>query len=264
MDIGTAKPTRRGSSRHAWELVDVADPSEEYSVARFQREARRVVARAHARGASAVLAGGTGLYMRAALDGLDLPGRFPAVARRLEAEADGEGGLSCLYARLEALDPVAAGRIEPSNRRRLVRALEVIEGSGRRFSEWGPGLGEYPRADALLVGLRLGRAALDERLAARLAAQMDGGFLDEVVALASRPDGLSRTAREAIGYKELLAHVAGECSLEEAVAAALRRLRRLARRQEAWFYRDPRVEWFDADSPGLVAEVAKRWDEARR
>ncbi|HLI43284.1 MAG TPA: tRNA (adenosine(37)-N6)-dimethylallyltransferase MiaA [Acidimicrobiales bacterium] len=265
MDVGTAKPTRPAdpASRHPWHLVDLADPAEEYSVARFQRAFARAREEIHATGRHAVLVGGTGLYHRAVVDGLELPGRYPAVAARLEREAASGRSSEALHARLRELDPVAAGRMEPSNLRRVIRALEVTEGSGRRFSEFGPGLRTYPEIDTLVVGLRLDRAVLASRLEQRLVAQMEEGFLDEVRALAVAPGGLSRTARQAIGYAELLGHLEGRWSLEEALERAVRRLRSFARRQEAWFRRDPRVEWFEADDPSLVDRVIERWETAR-
>jgi tRNA dimethylallyltransferase len=261
MDVGTAKP--QGERRQRWHMVDVADPAEEYSVARFQREALGIVERAHGAGRSVVMAGGTGLYHRALVDGLALPGRYDAVRHRLESEAEAEVGLAALYERLCRLDPVAAGRIEPANRRRIIRALEVVEGSGRLFSEFGPGLKAYPKTETVIVGLSLDRERLDVLLEERFDAQLAAGFLDEVRRLAARPGGLSRTARQAIGYKEVLSYLAGERSLDEAAAEAVRRLRSFARRQESWFGRDPRVEWFDAAAPDLVASVAKHWQAGR-
>lgn len=256
LDIGTAKPAPRpGLHLH---LVDLADPNEEFSVARFQAACEKAVAEARGRGSLVVFVGGTGLYHRAAVDKLELPGRFPRAARRLEREADMPGGVESLYRRLAELDPVAATRMEPSNRRRVVRALEVTLGSGRPFSSFGPGLSEYPPSAPLLVGLSMPRAELDERLAARLARQMADGFLEEVRRL-STAGGLSRTAAQAIGYKELASHLRGELTLTEALELALRRLKSFARRQEAWFRRDPRVTWVDARSADLEDEVLYLW-----
>ncbi len=262
MDIGTAKPTRPAdpASRHAWHLVDLAAPGEEFSVALFQKEAGRVLAGLHQKGRAALLVGGTGLYHRALVDGLRLPGSYPEIRARLDEEAARPGGSVRLHARLAALDPVAAGRMEPLNVRRVVRALEVTEGSGRPFSEFGPGLERYQPTRTVIVGLSLERAELDRRLEARLDEQLADGLLQEVASLAALPGGLSRTARQAIGYAELLAHLDGEMGLEEAREATLRRLRRFARRQEAWFRRDPRVEWFEAGRPGLVDLVLARWE----
>lgn len=256
LDLGTAKPSPEERRRATWHLIDVVEPEEEFSVARFQTAAREAVASIEARGHRAVVVGGTGLYVRSLTDELTLPGRYPSVAAELEALAARPRGEDELRERLEALDPVAARRVAPGNRRRLVRALEVTIGSGRPFSSYGPGLERYPSTRYLLVGLRLGRRVLDERLARRLDAQLAAGLLDEVRALAARSGGLSRTAAEAVGYRELLAHVAGVCSLEDARAVALARLRRLARRQEAWFRRDPRIVWFDAQDPRLADRVA--------
>jgi tRNA dimethylallyltransferase len=152
--------------------------------------------------------------------------------------------------------------MEPTNRRRVLRALEVTIGSGRPFSSFGPGLTAYPASPRFrLVGLRLDRAVLDARIARRYCEQLDAGFLDEVAALAARPEGLSRTAGQALGYRELLAHLRGEHSLPDAVALAVRRTSQFARRQERWFRRDPRIRWLDADANplALAATVLGDW-----
>jgi tRNA dimethylallyltransferase len=259
MDIGTAKPTsaERAAIRH--HLVDVADPSEEYSVSRYQAGAAAALAEVAERPARALLVGGTGLYLRAVVDELEIPGRWPEVRSALEEEAD-RGGVPALHDRLAALDPAAAGRMLATNRRRVLRALEVCIGSGRAFSSYGPGLEAYPPRPVRVFGLEVERAELDERIARRYERQMAAGFLDEVAALAARAAGLSRTARQALGYRELLAHLAGRLGREEAVAEAVRRTRSFARRQQAWFRRDPRVEWVPAggaEGPGkAVAAIA--------
>lgn len=244
MDIGTAKPTRAERAEVPHHLIDLVDPWEEFTVAEFQRAFRAALAAIEARGHRALLVGGTGLYLRAVIDGLEIPGRFPAVRAALEAEPD----TGLLHRRLAELDPVAAGRMERSNRRRVLRALEVTLGSGRPFSSYGPGLDTYPPSPYLLVGLRVPREELDERIAARYQHQLEAGLLEEVCRLAADPRGLSRTARQALGYKELLDHLEGRCTLEEALDAAVTRTRRFARRQERWFRRDPRVVWIDASS----------------
>ena len=248
MDIGTAKPTRAERAEIPHHLLDVADPDEDFSVARFQSAARRALAEIEAHGRRAVLVGGTGLYVRAVVDDLTLPGRYPEARAEVEAEHD----TSALYRRLGQLDPVAAGRMEPSNRRRLIRALEVTIGSGRPFSSFGPGLTAYPPTPVTQVGLHVDPELLDARIAARLRMMLDAGFLDEVRRLAARPAGLSRTARQALGYRELLASVEGGMPLEEAVAETLRRTRRFARRQLRWFRRDPRIRWHDAGNNSLA------------
>jgi tRNA dimethylallyltransferase len=257
LDRGTAKPTPPERVEAVWHMIDLVDPAEEFSVAAFQRQAQGCLAAIDERGRRAVLVGGTGLYQRALLDGLEFPGRFPEVAAALEVVADENGGLGRLYAKLSELDPRAARRIEPSNRRRIVRALEVTAGSGRPFSSYGPGLDAYPPTDATIIGLYLERHEIDKRLAERLDAQLEAGLLEEVRSLRERPGGLSRTARQAIAYRELLAHVEHSLPLTEARDQARRRLRSFARRQMAWFRRDPRVVWVRADRPDLVDVVVQ-------
>ncbi len=255
LDIGTAKPTPAEQAVARWHLIDVVDPSEQFSVAAFQAEASRALAGIESRGHVPLLVGGTGLYHRAVLDALAIPARFPQVAAELEQEADLPGGLAELFKRLCELDPVAAGRIEPANRRRIVRALEVTLGTGRPFSSFGPGLVSYAPTNSSIIGLELERAELDRRLAGRFDEQLARGLLEEVRALAKRPAGLSRTARQAIGYRELLSHIEQGVPFEQAKAESLQRLRALARRQEAWFKRDPRVVWIGADRSDLVDAV---------
>jgi tRNA dimethylallyltransferase len=170
-------------------------------------------------------------------------------------EAEHPGGVGELFRRLCELDPMAAQRVEPANRRRIVRALEVTIGTGRPFSSFGPGLVSYAPTTATMIGLQLERGELDRRLAVRFDDQLARGFLEEVRVLASRPAGLSRTARQAIGYRELLSHVEQGVPLEQAKAESLRRLRALARRQESWFRRDPRVHWFQAERGDLLDAV---------
>jgi tRNA dimethylallyltransferase len=252
MDIGTTKPSLEVRALVPYHLVDLVDPAEEFTVKQFQSEARRALAGIARRGHVALLVGGTGLYLRSLTDDLTFPGRYPLVASTLAAEveaAGAEGGvglseqLAAMHWRLTRLDPVAAARIEPSNRRRLLRALEVTVGSGRPFSSFGPGLERYPPSAVLMIGLQVDPGELDRRIAERFAQLMERGFLAEVESLASRPGGLSRTARQALGYRELLAHVEGGVPLEAAVEEAVRRTRTLARRQMAWFRRDPRIVW---------------------
>ncbi len=266
MDIGTAKPTPEARARVPYHLVDLVDPADEFTVQQFQQAARHALAGIAARGRAALLVGGTGLYLRAVVDDLAFPGRFPEVAAELSAQLDRagpEGGaverevLGRLHRRLVELDPVAAARIEPANRRRLVRALEVTLGSGRPFSAFGPGLERYPPSRVVLIGLDREPDDLDRRIATRFEELMDRGLLDEVRGLASRPGGISRTARQALGYRELLAHLEQGLSLDEAVSLAVHRTRAFARRQRAWFRRDPRIVWMDpADDPvGAVAAV---------
>jgi tRNA dimethylallyltransferase len=258
LDIGTEKP----SDAYRWHMIDIADPGEDFSVAMFQAAATRAVAGIRARGHRPVFVGGTGLYHRAVLDGLELPGRYPAVAAQLESEASKPDGLARLYDRLASADPVAAARIEPGNHRRIVRALEVTLGSARRFSSFGPGLESYSPSPTSMAGLAVDRSEIDRRLAERLAAELDAGWIDEVAGLASRQAGLSRTARQAIGYDELLQYLDGKLTLEDAKAMIMKRLKAFARRQESWFRRDPRVVWFDAGADDLVDRVVSWWASA--
>ena len=249
MDVGTAKASAAERAEVPHHLLDVADPSEDFSVARFQALAAEAIAGIEARGRRALLVGGTGLYVQAVVDGLALPGEWPEVRADLAAQTNEE-----LRRRLAAADPLAASRIEPGNTRRLVRALEVTIGSGRPFSSFGPGLTSYPAAATRrfrLAGVWLPRPALSARIEARYQAQLADGFLDEVRRLSAA--GMSRTARQALGYRELLDHLAGACSLADAVDAAVRRTREFARRQRAWFRRDPRITWLG--TPGNPVDL---------
>ena len=222
MDVGTAKPTAAERAEVSHHLLDVADPWEEFSVSRFQAEAEAAIAGIEGRGHRALLVGGTGLYLQAVVDQLAVPGRWPEVRAELEAELEAEldaernaaaaaaarapAAVGALHRRLADADPAAAARIEPGNVRRIVRALEVTLGSGRPFSSFGPGLDAYPAATRFrMAGVWLPRAVVNARIEARYAAQLAAGFLDEVRAL---PPELSRTARQALGYRELLAHLA--------------------------------------------------------
>lgn len=261
MDIGTAKASAAERREVPHHLLDLVDPHEEFSVRSFQLAARRVLRDVARRGGRALLVGGTGLYMRAVVDDLDLPGRWPEISAVLDAEAEQPEGLPRLYARLCAIDPAAARRIEPGNRRRVVRALEVTVGSGRAFSSYGPGLDVYPPTAVTLVGVRFDPAVHDALVEARVRAQMEQGFVDEVRRLLARPAGLGRTARQALGYRELAAHLEGDLPLDEAVTAAIRRTRAFARRQWAWFRRDPRIRWLDPDGD-LLAQLTDVWDAA--
>jgi tRNA dimethylallyltransferase len=254
MDIGTAKPTAAEQAEVPHHLIDIADPSEDFTVARFQLACRDALADIEGRGHRAVLVGGTGLYVRAVVDDLTIPPQFPEVVGDLEQHST-----EALRARLETADPLAATRMEPTNRRRIVRALEVTIGSGRPFSSFGPGLGAYRPTRFTLVGVSLPAPVIAARIEARYREQVEAGFVDEVRGLAAQP--LSRTAAQALGYRELLAHVAGAGTLDEAIDAAVARTRRFARRQRAWFRRDPRIEWLAGDDPAallpsLIAAVA--------
>ena len=249
MDVGTAKlsETEQGGVVH--HLLDVWDVRAEANVAGYQRMARAAFAAARARGARPVLVGGSGLYVRAALDRMEFPGTDPALRARLEAElvADGPGAL---HRRLAEVDPEAAARILASNGRRLVRALEVIELTGRPFTAALPEPAyEVP---AVQVGLTLPRPVLDERIAARVDRMWEQGLVEEVRRLVDAGLRDGRTASQAMGYAQVLRHLDGEWSQEQAKDETVRATRRFARRQESWFRRDPRVVWLDAADTGLV------------
>jgi tRNA dimethylallyltransferase len=253
LDLATAKPTPAVQAEIRHHLIDLVDPAEEFTVAQYQRAAADALLAVERRGRRPLFVGGTGLYVRAVVDDLALPGRWAAVRAELEVDADSPDGVATLYRRLCDLDPVAATRTTPTNARRIVRALEVTLGSGRPFSSFGPGLERYAPSRFVLIGFRFDPSLTDSRIEERFSAWMGAGLLDEVRGLAERPAGLSKTARQALGYKELLAHLEGSMSLEQAVAEAVRRTRSYARRQWAWFRRDPRICWVDSDDEALGA-----------
>ena len=250
MDIGTAKLTlaeRQGVPHH---LLDVWDVRQTANVADYQRLARAAIADITARGKRPILAGGSGLYVRAALDDLTFPGTDPDVRARLEAELD-DLGPAALHTRLAAADPAAAAAILPSNGRRIVRALEVIELTGRPFTATLPDYGAS--IPALQLGLRPAREELDRRIETRVDQMWAAGFEAEVRQLEQAGLRQGRTASRALGYQQLLRHLAGEWTLDQARAETVRATRRFARRQESWFRRDPRISWLDA--PDLLAQA---------
>ncbi len=257
MDVGTAKPSAADRDEVPHHLVDVVDAHEDFSVARFQAEAREALAAIEDRGARALVVGGTGLYVRALVDGLELAGQWPNIRDDLEDEAD----TYVLHDRLHQLDPVAAARMTPSNRRRVVRALEVTLGSGRPFSSFGPGLTAHPPTPYRLAGVWLPRPVVAQRIERRFRSMLDAGLVDEVRRVAARPEGLSRTAGQALGYREVLDHLAGRCTLEQAGDEAVRRTRALARRQRVWFRRDPRITWYGSmdDPVALLPALLGDW-----
>jgi tRNA dimethylallyltransferase len=243
MDIGTAKLTpeqRRGVPHH---LLDVLEVTENASVAAFQRDARAIVERLLAEHRVPVLVGGSALYLRAVVDELRFPGTDAAVRARLEAELAALGP-AALHRRLIGLDPVAAAGILPSNGRRIVRALEVIELTGRPFSAQLPELGA-PRYDAALLGLELPSEALYARIADRVDRMFAAGLVDEVRGLLGLGLREGRTASRAVGYQQVIAALDGQCSMRRAAEETVRATRRLVRRQRSWFRRDPRIHWLD-------------------
>ncbi len=251
LDIGTAKPSLQARGAVAHHLVDVADSREDWSVARFQSAARAAVVGIERRGRRALIVGGTGLYVQAVLDDLRFPGEDLALRADLEAATAEPGGVAGAYDELRARDPAAAARIDPHNVRRIVRALEVIRLTGKPFSSFGPGLGAYgPTAFPVrIAGVWLPRDVLAERIATRVAAMRAAGLVDEVRALLDS-SRLSRTARQAIGYREVAAHLEGGQPVDATFDTVVRRTRSFARRQRMWFRRDPRITWFGAaDNP---------------
>jgi tRNA dimethylallyltransferase len=241
MDIGTAKPTPAERARVPHHLVDVVDPAEEFSVARFQPMARAAIDDVLARDRVPLLVGGSGLYFHAVVDEFTFPPTDPAVRRRLEADA-AEAGLPALYERLADRDPVAAARIQPANLRRIVRALEVIELTGQRFSSFRVAMdAPLSRYRLAVIGLDPGPERLRARVAERVTAMAGAGLVDEVRRLGAGP--LSRTARQALGYKELLDALECGGSVADALAEVVTRTRAYARRQLAWFRRDGRIRW---------------------
>ena len=249
MDIGTAKATRAEQSEIAHHLLDLVEATEEFTVAEFRDAYAAAMVSIGARGNRALLVGGTGLYHRVVIDDFDLPGQWPELRAALEADVD----TAALFERLQTLDPLATTKIEPTNRRRIVRALEVTIGSGRPFSTFGPGVDDYPATPVMQIGLRWPRGVIAARIAERVRLMIENGLVAEVQFLAEA--GLSRTAAQALGYKEILAAFDGAMSEDEAIAQIITRTRRFAVRQERWFRRDPRVRWIDVEHDA-VAEAA--------
>lgn len=253
MDIGTAKPDAEVRERVRHHMLDVYDPSHDIAVAEFQEGARNAIAEISDRGGVPMLVGGSGLYYRAIVDELSFPPRRDEVRKRLEDEVE-ELGPQALFARLQELDPAAASKIEPGNARRTVRALEVIEITGRPFSEnvtWDSYESIY---ELTAIGVTRPRDKLYERIGRRVDEMLAMGLVEEVERVAEK--GMSRTARQALGYRQVLELEPGRLR-EEIVRAT----KRFARRQESWFRADPRIEWFDLSDPGAVERIETRLAE---
>src|SRR5271166_5078295 len=247
MDIGTAKEpeaARQGVPHH---LLDIWPVTQAANVADYAKLARAAIEEITARGRMPILVGGSGLYVRAALDDLNFPGTDWVIRSRLEDELTRLGAA--------ALDPAAAGAILPSNGRRIVRALEVIEISGRPFTATMPAYQQ--NRPAVQIGLTLPRPELDRRIAARVDRMWQAGLEAEVRSLAAQGLREGRTASRALGYQQLLRYLDGEWTLDEARRETIKATRRFARRQESWFRRDPRVTWLDATSPALLSEALR-------
>jgi tRNA dimethylallyltransferase len=260
LDIGTAKATLGERAAVPHHLVDVAEPDDEWTVARFQQAARRSVSEIEARGRRALLIGGTGLYVQAVVDDLQFPGEDPDLRAELESWTAAPGGVAAAYGELASVDPDAAARIDPHNARRIVRALEVIRLTGKPFSSFGPGISAFgPKAFPVhIVGVWLPRDVLGRRIEQRVADMRAAGLLEEVDGLRDR---LSRNARQAIGYKELLDVLEVGADVDAAFDTITRRTRSFARRQRMWFRRDPRITWLaTGDNPCvLMAALLAVW-----
>ena len=256
MDVGTAKPSVQERQAVVHHLIDIIEPEEAMSVARFQAMARSLIADLRAQGIRPILVGGSGLYTRAVIDDLSFPGTDPAVRARLEERAQEEGpGL--LFRELQERDPEAAARMDPRNVRRTVRALEVMEITGRPYSA------SLPRYRYLLPALQLGldlpREELDRRIDQRTQAMRDQGLVDEVSGLRNR---LGTTASRALGYQQILDYLDGRTDLDAAFELIAQKTKRLARKQMGWFGRDPRIHWLNALAPDLARQALDLVDQA--
>lgn len=257
MDIGTAKPSADERARVTHHLIDIIDPDETMTVARFQELARGTIRDLQARGIRPILVGGSGLYARAAIDDIAFPGTDSTVRGRLEQQA-AEEGPGVLFAQLRERDPEAAANMDPRNVRRTIRALEVINITGRPYSATLPAYRYL--IPTVQIGLDMSRDVLDKRIDERTRAMRDQGLVEEVQRL--RPI-LGTTAARALGYQEIIGFLDGECSEDEAFEQIARRTKRLARRQMGWFGRDPRIHWLPAGDADLVTkalEIVKRAD----
>ena len=241
MNIGTAKPTLSDQAQVPHHCIDLVEPSERFTVTQFQETARHVLSDIALESRHALLVAGTGLYLTATIDNLVFPGEWPEIRAELENNTDTEA----LFAQLSALDPVATSRIEPGNRRRIIRALEVCLGSGKPFSDSGPGTSSFPDNGVVQIGIRWPREVLATRIALRVDAMIDEGLVAETEALLARQPAMSATARQALGYKEMADYVEGKSTLSEAKDELILRTRQFAVRQERWFRRDPRIMWVD-------------------
>lgn len=257
MDVGTATPTlaERGGIRH--HMVDEWPPTHDVSVAEFQAHARAAIDDIRQRGAVPIVVGGSGLYVSAVLDDLRFPGTDPVVRARLEEEL-ARSGAEAMHARLAHVDPAAAAAILPTNGRRIVRALEVVEITGAPFVATLPEpRGVYPTTR---VGLEVPRVELDQRIADRVERMWADGFVDEVRALAEAGLADTRTASRALGYRQVLDVLAGDRTEDEARQDTIDATRRFARRQQRWFRRDARIVWIAYDSASAAADVIDAWE----
>ena len=250
MDIGTAKPSSAELGGLTYRLIDLVDPSEEFSIAAFQAHAKAAEDELRD-GEVALYVGGSGLYHSAIFNSLVIPPSDPAVRATLEADLE-RVGFEVMYQRLKEIDPAGAAKIEINNSRRLIRALEVCEITASPYSGFGPGISAYEPSDAVILGLRSEIGVLDGAIANRVLEQFEAGWIQECEKLAAMGE-LSRSASFAIGYREIFAYLRGEITRERAIEATIARTRRFARRQRSWFGRDPRIRWYD--SPAELSDA---------
>ncbi|EPI46034.1 tRNA dimethylallyltransferase [Gardnerella vaginalis JCP8108] len=256
MDIGTAKATREEQNEIKHHLIDIIDPEESMSVAKFQTLARECIRDLQEKGIRPILVGGSGLYARAAVDDITFPGTDPNIRRALEDREKSQGAMA-LFEELQKLDPVAAKNMDPRNSRRTIRALEVIELTGKPYSATLP---KYKYLiDCVQIGLDLNREDLDARVELRTKMMRDQGFVNEVEAIRSR---LGVTASRALGYKQIMDYLDGLCSEDDAFADIAQKTKRLARKQMGWFGRDSRIHWVNALQPDVVDASMKIIDAA--
>ncbi|CAB5112041.1 MAG: tRNA (adenosine(37)-N6)-dimethylallyltransferase MiaA [Actinobacteria bacterium] len=255
MDIGTAKLSPEEREGVAHHLLDVLDVNQDSTVAWFQSAARAAITDIHARGKSAIVVGGTGLYIKSILDELNFPDTDPEVRKKLEKELE-DIGLNALFERLEKLDPAAAIAIDRANARRVIRALEVIEITGKPFTANLPREASTRYPDARQFGLVMDREKLDERISARVDRMWDEGFVAEVETLLQLGLTDARTAQLALGYSQIIAYLDGKMSQDEAREDTKRATRQYARRQETWFSRDERITWISPVQPHLQSVLA--------
>ena len=250
MDIGTAKlsvPDRRGIPHHLLDLLDVTQPS---TVAEFQALARSAIGDCRDRGVTSVVVGGSALYIRAILDRFEFPGTDFDVRARLESELAAEGA-PMMHDRLRQVDPRAAEKILPTNGRRIVRALEVVELTGRPFRARLPPK-EYAFDTVVQIGIQVPRTVLNVRIEQRVSRMWEAGLVEEVRVLERAGLRAGRTASRALGYAQVLRFLAGHCSEEQARLDTVKATQRFARRQDSWFRRDPRIKWLAYDDPDLT------------
>jgi tRNA dimethylallyltransferase len=253
MDIGTAKPTPAERAAVTHHLIDVFDVRRSATVAEFQAMARRVIADCEACGVVPIVVGGSALYIRAIVDDFQFPGTDPVVRTRWESALE-ELGSEGLHRRLAELDPEAAAQLLPGNSRRVVRALEVIELTGRPYAAQLPAH-RYALPGIVQIGLNIERPSLDARIEQRVEAMWEAGLVAEVRALAGRGLREGLTASRALGYRQVLSFLDGEITEEQAYEQTVTGTRKFARRQDAWFRKDPRINWLRYDDPDLVASA---------